>query len=329
MEHVRLGRTGLKVSRACLGTMTFGYQCDEDTSFAILDRATELGITFIDTADIYPIGAPWEQAGRTEDIIGRWLQGKRAEVILATKCWAPMGRRPWQGGLSRQHIIEACDNSLRRLQTDHIDLYQAHFYDAATPIDETLAAFDHLVQVGKVRYLGVSNWLAYQLARALGRSEAQGWASLVCVQPRYNLLFREPERELLPLCVEEGIGVIPYNPLAGGFLTGKHRAGVPTEGTRFTLGNAAGRYQDRYWHDREFETVDALKALASEAGMPMATLAVAWCAANPAITSPIIGASRPGQLDDSVAGVSVALEPDLKATLDELTAEYRRGDVGR
>jgi len=309
--------------------MTFGYQCDEESSFAILDHAAELGMTFIDTADVYPLGGSWETVGRTEEIVGRWLKSRRDDVILATKCYAPMGRRHWQAGLSRQHVLEACEASLRRLQTDHIDLYQAHFYDADTPVDETLAAFDHLVQAGKVRYLGVSNWLAYQLARALGRSEVRGWARIDCVQPRYNLLFREPERELLPLCGEEGVGVIPYNPLAGGFLTGKHQAGAPTEGTRFTLGSAAGRYQDRYWHDREFETLETLKELAADAGMSLTTLAVAWVTAHPAITSPIIGASRPDQLDDSVAGVSVKLDADLKARLDELTAEYRRGDLGR
>jgi aryl-alcohol dehydrogenase (NADP+) len=236
---------------------------------------------------------------------------------------------PWDRGNSRKNVVRACEASLRRLRTDHLDLYQIHSWDTETPIDETLGALDDLVRSGKVRYLGCSNTLAYQLARAIGRSELLRVARFDCVQPRYNLLFREIERELVPLCREEGVGMIPYNPLAGGLLSGKHRPGAPTEGTRFTLGNAAERYQDRYWHDREFATVDALRPIAAEAGLTMAALAVAWLLAKPAVTAPIIGASRPEQLDDAIAAVSSPLDPALVARLDELTADYRKGDAPR
>jgi len=329
MEHTNLGRTGLVVSRLCLGTMTFGYQCDDEQSFAILDAAFEQGITFVDTADAYPLGGSGRTVGLTEDIIGRWMRGKRDDVVLASKCHYPMSRRPWDQGNSRMHIMGAVEASLRRLRTDHLDLYQLHAPDPKTPIDESLRALDDLVHAGKVRYVGCSNFLAYQLARSLGRSEVLATVRFDSVQPRYNLLFREIERELLPLCAEEGIGVIPYNPLAGGFLTGKHRRGEPTEGTRFTLGTAADRYQDRYWHDREFETVDQLRALADDAGRSLTELSVAWVLANPTITAPIIGASRPEQLDDCVKALDQPLDADLKDRLDQLTAEYRKGDAGR
>ena len=219
---------------------------------------------------------------------------------------------------------------LRRLRTDYVDLYQIHHPDPQTPMDETLRALDDVVRAGKARYVGCSNYHAYQVARALGRSEALGLARFDSVQPRYNLLFRQIERELLPLCGEEGIGVIPYNPLAGGFLSGKHRRDVgPTAGTRFTLGSAAGRYQERYWHEREFATVEALRPLAAAAGMSMAQMAVAWVLAHPAITSAIVGASRPDQLDDVLAAVDKELAGDLKVVLDELTLEYRSGDDPR
>ena len=223
MDHVRFGRTGLRVSRLCLGTMTFGYQCDEAQSHAILDAAAEDGITFIDTADAYPLGAPAEQVGRTEEIVGSWLSGRRDRFVIATKCHYPTGPSPWDRGNSRQNIMRAIEASLRRLRTDHVDLYQLHAWDRHTPIDESLLALDDLVHAGKVRYAGISNLLAYQLARSLGRSEVLGVARFESLQPRYNLLFRQPERELLPLCAEEQVAVIPYNPLAGGLLTGKHR----------------------------------------------------------------------------------------------------------
>jgi aryl-alcohol dehydrogenase (NADP+) len=330
MRHARLGRTGLSVSRLCLGTMTFGLQCDEAASRAILDRAAAGGITFLDTADVYPVGGGLETVGRTEEIVGRWLEGRRQDFVVATKCVGAMSARPWDRGASRKHVLDAIDGSLRRLRTDYVDLYQLHHWDAQTPIDESLRALDDVVRAGKARYVGCSNFHAYQVARALGRSEALNLTRFDSIQPRYNLLFRQIERELLPLCREEGIGVIPYNPLAGGFLSGKHRRDAgPTAGTRFTLGNAAARYQDRYWHEREFETVEALRPLAAEAGMPLARLAVAWMLAEPAITSPIVGASRPEQLDDVLPATEKPLDAALKARLDEMTREYRWGDDPR
>jgi len=330
MEHVRLGRTGLKVSRLCLGTMTFGLQSDEAAAVAIMDRAADGGVDFIDTADVYPLGGTLDTVGRTEDIVGRWLAGRRDRFVVATKCFGAMGPAPFDRGNSRKHILDAVDGSLRRLQTDYIDLYQLHQYDRDTPIDETLGALDDLVRMGKVRYVGCSNFLAYQLVRAVGRSDALRLVRFESVQPRYNLLFRQIERELLPFCLEDGVGVIPYNPLAGGLLTGKHRgAAAPTEGTRFTLGTASGIYQDRYWHDRQFATVADLLAVAEDAGTTLATLALAWVLANPAITAPIIGASRPEQLDATLAAADFDLDPTLKQRLDDLTHDYRMGDAAR
>lgn len=322
VKHTRLGRTGLSVSRLCLGTMTFGYQCEEDTSHAILDAAAEGGITFIDTADVYPLGGDGTTVGRTEEIVGRWLHGRRDEFVVATKCVGVMSNKRWDRGASRKHIMDAVDASLRRLQTDYIDLYQMHQFDPSVTQDETLSALTDLVRIGKVRYIGCSNYLAYELARGVGRSETLGLARYDSVQPRYNLLYRNIERELLPLCQQEGIGVIPYNPLAGGFLSGKHQRGIPTEGTRFTLGTAMERYQERYWHDRQFDAVDALRPLANESGVSVATLAVQWVLANPVVTSPIVGASRPEQLADALAAVVTDLPSDVKVALDELTIDY-------
>jgi aryl-alcohol dehydrogenase-like predicted oxidoreductase len=330
MEHVRLGRSGLQVSRLCLGTMTFGLQASEPAAHAILDRAAEGGIDFLDTSDAYPLGGGLSARGRTEEIIGRWLRGKRDRFIIATKCFAATGPAPFDRGNSRKHIMAAVDASLRRLQTDYIDLYQLHGYDQDTPIEETLATLDDLVRAGKVRYTGCSNFATYQLVRAYGRSETLGLARFASVQPRYNLLFRQIEREMLPFCEEEGIGVICYNPIAGGLLSGKHdRSAPPPEGSRFTLGTAGPVYQERYWHDREFGTVTELGRLADEAGVSLVTLAVAWVMAGQAITAPIIGASRPEQLADSLAAAEYALEPGLKRRLDELTRDYRMGDAPR
>jgi 1-deoxyxylulose-5-phosphate synthase len=330
MQHVNFGRTGLQVSRLCLGTMTFGLQCDEAASFAILDAAAQAGITFLDTADVYPLGGTVEIAGRTEEIVGKWLRGKREQYILATKCSGKMGPAPWQQGTSRKHVMSAIDASLKRLGTDYVDLYQVHLFDPNTPHDETLEAFDAVLRSGKARYIGCSNYLAYRLARALGRSEARGLARFVSVQPRYNLLFRQIERELLPLCTEEGLAVIAYNPLAGGLLTGKHKASAPPpEGSRFTLGTAGSMYTERYWKEREFATIDALAKLAKESGIELTTLSVAWVLANPAITAPIIGASKPEQLKANVAALDVKLDPALKARLDELTHDFRMGDAPR
>ncbi len=330
MENVRFGSTGLKVSRLCLGTMTFGLQCDEKTSFAILDRAVEGGITFIDTADAYPLGGTMETAGRSEEIVGKWLRGRRADFIVATKCHGRMGANPWNTGLSRKHILEAMDASLARLQTDYVDLFQLHHPDPDTPMDESLSAMDDLVRSGKVRYIGVSNHPAWKIARAIGRSELLGLARFVSVQPRYSLLFRQTERDIFPMCAEEGLAVIPYNPLAGGLLTGKHNYDAPPpEGTRFRLGTAASNYQDRYWQEREFTSVETLGEIAAGAGLGMVQMAIAWVLANPVVTAPIIGASKPGQLDDSIAASSVTLSDDVRERLDEVTAEYRLGDAPR
>jgi aryl-alcohol dehydrogenase-like predicted oxidoreductase len=330
MKYTRLGRTGLQVSRLCLGTMTFGLQCDQKTSIAIMDKAFDGGVTFFDTADVYPLGGTGESVGRTEEFVGGWLKGRRDRIILATKCFGRNGPARWDQGNSRKHILDAVEGSLRRLGTDYIDLYQLHGPDSETPIDETLRALEDVVRSGKVRYVGCSNFMAYQVARAIGRSEAMGVVRFDSVQPRYNMLFREIERELLPLCAEEGIGVIPYNPIAGGLLSGKHnREAGPEEGSRFTLGTAAERYQDRYWHEGMFETVEQLRPIAQEAGMALPQMAVGWVMANPAITAPIIGASRPEQLDDTMKAAETPMDADLKKRLDDLTANYRKGDAAR
>jgi aryl-alcohol dehydrogenase (NADP+) len=331
MQYVKFGNTGLRVSRLCLGTMTFGLQCNEAQSHAIMDAAAAGGIDFLDTADVYPLGGNRETAGTTEAIVGRWLKGKRHSFIVATKCVGAMGPKPWDQGMSRKHILDAIDASLRRLQTDYVDIYQLHSYDARTPLDEALEALDQVVRSGKARYVGVSNWPAHKVTRAIGRSELKILVRISSVQPRYNLLFRAYERDLLPMCAEEGLAVIPYNPLAGGLLTGKHdRTAPPASGTRFTLGSAAARYQARYWNEREFETIEGLRGLGNESGMSMATMAVSWVLANPAITAPIVGASRPEQLADSLAAAEAGpMAGDLKLRLDELTHGWRAVDAER
>jgi aryl-alcohol dehydrogenase-like predicted oxidoreductase len=310
--------------------MTFGLQIDETAAVAVLDRAAEGGVSFLDTADVYPLGAGVELVGTTEEIVGRWLKGKRGQFVLATKAFGRTGLQPWDGGNSRRHLFDAVDASLRRLGTDFIDLYQLHGYDTETPIDETLEALNDLVKAGKVRYIGCSNFLAYRLARSIGRSEALGIARFESVQPRYNLLFREFERELFPLCLDEGLGVIPYNPLAGGMLSGKHDpAKPPADRTRFAIPSAGKMYQERYWHQNVFDVVGEFVRLAKEAGLKPATLAVAWVLQQPAVTAPIIGASRADQLDDTLAAVDIRLDEDLVRRLDELTREFRRGDAAR
>lgn len=320
----------MPVSQLCLGTMTFGLQCDEDTSRAILDRAYDGGITFIDAADVYPLGGDHTTAGRTEEIIGRWMSGRRDDVILATKASGVMSPRRWDRGNSRKHLVEACEASLRRLDTDYIDLYQLHADDPNTPLEETIRALDDLVSSGKVRYIGVSNWAAWRLARSIGVSEVEHRIKFVSVQPRYNLMYRAIERELLPLCRAENLAVIPYNPLAGGLLTGKHqRAAAPPEGGRFALGTAADRYQDRYWHDTEFEAVDALKAVAESVGTPLTTLAVAWVLNQPDITAPIIGASRPDQLEAVLAATEVDFTQELSDRMEDAAAAFRLTEATR
>ncbi len=305
--------------------MTFGVQSDEAQSRAMLDRAADAGVSFIDTADGYPLLGNPTTVGLTEEILGRWLNGKRGNFIVATKCFASMGPNPWDRGTSRRHILDAVDNSLRRLKTDWIDLYQLHNYDAEVPMDETLEAMDSLVKAGKVRYIGCSNWPAFRLARSIGRSEARGWARFDCVQPRYSAIFRQWERDLFPLCLEEGIGVIVFSPLAGGLLTGKYQENQqPPADTRFGLHEFSS---NMYWHPAEFESVERLKAVAAELEVSLPTLAIAWALAQPAITAPIIGASKPEQLDDSLAAVDLKLSPDVLARIDEITRVHRRGDA--
>jgi len=314
MQIRRLGRTGLKVSEICLGTMTFGHQCDEKTSFAIMTKAADKGVNFLDTADVYPVPPAPETAGRTEEIVGRWLKGQRDRYVLATKCRMRVGHDANDEGLSRRHVLKAVEDSLRRLQTDYIDLYQPHSPDPQTPLEETLRALDDLVRQGKVRYLGCSNYPAWQVALALGISSAHGWSRLDCVQPRYNLLYREIETELLPLCRDQGLGVIIYNPLAGGFLTGRYQSlAAPPPGTRFSLGKTGELYRERYWQQAQLQAVQELrKALQPERSLVQ--VAVAWVLAQAGITSAIVGASKPEQLDESLAAVEV------KLTAEELEA---------
>jgi aryl-alcohol dehydrogenase-like predicted oxidoreductase len=317
MKIRRLGRTGLKVSEICLGTMTFGHQCDEKTSFAIMSKAAEAGVTFIDTADVYPVPPSPETAGRTEEFVGNWLQGQRDKFVLATKCRMRVGHGVNDEGLSRRHIFKAVEDSLRRLKTDYIDLYQSHSPDPDTPLEETLEAFNDLVRQGKVRYVGCSNYPAWQVALSLGISARHGWARLDCVQPRYNLLYREIESELLPLCRDQGLGVISYNPLAGGFLSGRYQnLEPPPPGTRFSLGKTGDLYRDRYWQEAQLEAVKHLqKHLGSSRGS-LIPVAIAWVLAQPGITSAIVGASHPDQLNQSLQSINISLTDEEKELLN-------------
>ena len=313
MKIKRMGRTGLKVSEICLGTMTFANQCDEATSFAIMDRAWEAGVNFYDTADVYPLGATAETRGRTEEYVGNWIKerGRRNDLVLATKCRGDMGDKPNQGGLSRRWITQAVEDSLRRLQTDYIDLYQMHWPDLETPIEETLRALDDLVHQGKVRYIGCSNYPAWQLAQALWTSDKNGLARFECDQPRYNILYREIENEILPLCRNQEVGVIAYNPLAGGFLTGRYQPGQAVEAnTRFSVHQAGKMYQERYWQEAQFEAVQELKTYFTARKKSLTHAALAWVLAQPGLTSAILGASSPEQLSDSLGGVEFKLEPE-------------------
>ena len=321
MEYRRLGRHGLELPALCLGTMTFGLQVDEDGSRDILDRAYEHRLRFLDTADAYPLGGDGSTIGRTEEIIGRWAaqRGNRDRLLIATKCFAPTRGGPNNRGLSRAHIMESVEASLRRLQTDYIDLYQAHGFDPHTPIDETLRAFDDLVRQGKVRYVGCSNYPAWRLGEALRAADRLNITGYQSVQPRYNLLYREIETELLPLCRDQGLGVLVYNPLAGGFLSGKYQPGeAPRAGTRFTLGSAAQRYQARYWHDAQFKAVEQLRAVLEPRQLNMVSVAVGWVLAQAGVTSAIIGASRPEQLDANLQALDVEFDQALQEACDAL-----------
>jgi aryl-alcohol dehydrogenase-like predicted oxidoreductase len=317
----QMGRTGLRVSEICLGTMTFGNQADEAAAFAIMDAADAAGVTFFDTADVYPLGAAPGETGRTEEIVARWLKerGARDRIVLASKCGGSTGPLPNDGGLSRYHVQRACEASLRRLQTDVIDLYQVHWPDPATPIEETLRALDDLVRAGKVRYVGCSNYPAWQLACALWTSDKHNLARFDCAQPRYNLLFRMIEDEILPLCREQGVGVIAYNPLAGGMLTPRYVENRTFEANqRFGLERSGELYRKRYWNDAVLEEVAALHGRLAANGRSLTHVALAWVLAQPGVTSAILGARTPEQLQDSLQGVGLELSEEERGWCDDV-----------
>lgn len=321
MNYRKMGRTGLQVSELCLGTMQFGWTADEPTSFAVMDAFFEAGGNFIDTADIYTNWAgDASYGGKSEEVIGRWVKerGVRDKVILATKVRGRMSDRPNDEGLSRQHILQACDDSLRRLQTDHIDLYQCHWVDLNTPIEETLTALDSLVRAGKVRYLGASNYPAWRLMEALATSDKRGLARFDSYQPEYSLVERQGfEVEAMKVCQHYGIGVIPYSPLAGGFLTGKYRKG----GDRPNSVRAGGAL-DRYGNDKGFAAVEALDEIGRAHNKSVAQTALAWMLANPVIAAPIVGANSVEQLTDLLGASGYQLSADEVKRLNETTA-YR------
>jgi len=308
MHIVRLGKSGLQVSRICLGTMTFGAGADEATSFKLMDRFMELGGTFLDTADQYTTGV-------SEEIVGRWIKARnmRDRVVLATKVYSPMSDRPNDRGLSRIHIQRGVEASLRRLQTDVIDLYQIHRWCFESEPEETLEALNDLVRQGKVRYIGCSNLKAWHLAKYLHLAQARRWSRFISIQPIYSALNRSIENEVLELCAKEGLGVIVYNPLAGGVLTGKYaRGATPAPGTR--LGDMTG-YQARYLTDTALNLVDGFVAAAKERGVTPAQLALAWVMAEPRVTCPIIGARNLEQLNDTIGGLQYKLTPEERAAI--------------
>lgn len=308
MEYVRLGASGLKVSRVCLGTMTFGREADEETSFKLMDRFAERGGIFLDTADAYSTGA-------SEEIVGRWMKKRdnRDDVVLATKVYGTMGPGPNDGGLSRLHIQRGCEASLARLQTDVIDLYQIHRWDPNVPVEETLDALDGLVRAGKVRYVGCSNLAGWQLSKFLYAADALGLARFISLQPIYNALNRGIEMEVLPVCEDQGLGVITYNPLAGGMLTGKYRRGEPMpSGARL---EAFSTYYDRYYTDTALDVVDGFIRAARERGVTPAQLALAWVLGDPRVSCPIVGARNVEQLDDTLGGLEIALTPEERAEI--------------
>ena len=308
MEYRRLGRSGLKVARVCLGTMTFGREADEATSHQLLDYYVEIGGNFIDTADAY-------SNGLSEEVIGRWLRkhGGREKLVIATKVYATMGSGPMDGGLSRMHIQQAVDASLRRLQIDTIDLYQIHRWDFDSPPEETLEALNDLVRQGKVRYIGCSNLAAWQLAKFLNASEKHHWSRFVSIQPIYNALNRSIENELLPLCADEGLGVMTYNPLAGGMLTGKYQRGKPLPaGVRL---EAFSMYYERYYYNEALAIVEGFIQTAQERHTSPAQLALAWVLAEERVTCPILGARSIEQLKDTLGGLELKLTPEERARI--------------
>ncbi len=325
MDTVNLGSTGLRVSRACLGTMTFGRQADEAESTRIVDKALAAGVTFIDTADAYPIPPDISTNGLTEEIVGKILEGRRDQVVLATKCHFPMGPAAHQRGNNRLHIRRSVEASLRRLRTDWIDLFQVHQMDPNTPVEETLDVLEDLRREGKIIYGGSCNFSPAATAGAAIAAARLGVEGFACLQPRYNLLHRHCEHAIFPIAAAEGIGVIPYNPLAGGFLTAKHRGRRPDEDPpagRFSLPGLSGStYRTRYWNDVAFERAERIFAICDEAELAPARVAVGWVLAQAAVTAPILGASSADQLDDVLPAFDQPLSDELLALLDEATRD--------
>jgi len=323
MDYVNLGRTGLKVSRLCLGCMTYGsskwrpWVLDEAESRPFYARALEAGINFFDTADMYSIGDSEVVTGKAlKDLAG---SGWRDGVVIATKLYHPMTERPNDRGLSRKHVMAAVDDSLRRLGTDYIDLYQIHRFDPHTPIEETLEALHDVVKAGKVRYLGASSMYAWQFMKMLSVSERNGWAKFVSMQPQYNLVYREEEREMLPLCLAEGVGVIPWSPLARGFLASDRRRPTGGENVRGeTTRSQTDPFADHlYYTDADFAVKEALNQLAKAKGLSPMRIALAWVLSKPAVTAPIVGASKLHHLDDAIAALEIRLTEDEIKALEE------------
>lgn len=319
MEYRSLGRTGIKVTPLCLGCMNFGGKTSPQDSYAIIDRAIDAGINFLDTANVY-------SRGRSEEVTGEALQrnGKRDKIILATKVHGPMDDNdPNARGNSRRHILEQCEASLRRLQTDYVDLYQIHRPQPDIPIDETLQALDDLIRAGKVRYIGTSTFAAWQLVESLWVARELGLNRFVCEQPPYNILDRRIERELLPMAQTYGFGTIPWSPLAGGLLTGKYERGAqPPAGARFV------DYQENPIHrrrfiDAAFDAVDRLRPVAEDKGYTLSQLAIAWCVRQPGVTSPIIGPRTMKHLEDNLAALDVEVTDEDKARIDEVVPPGR------
>jgi aryl-alcohol dehydrogenase-like predicted oxidoreductase len=332
MEYRALGRSGCSVSAYALGTMTFGAETDEVGSHEQLDRFVAAGGTLVDTADVY-------SAGASEEIVGRWLASRgadaREQIVLATKGRFPMGTGPNDVGLSRRHLGAALDGSLRRLGVDTIDLYQTHAWDPLTPIDETLRFLDDAVTAGKIRYVGLSNYTGWQLQKAVDVADARGYARPVTLQPQYSLLVREIEWEIVPACLSEGVGLLPWSPLGGGWLTGKYRRDArPTGATRLGEDPERGMeaYDRRTREQRTWDVIDAVQEIADAHGVPMARVALAWLVDRPGVTSVILGARTTAQLDDNLGAVEVRLTDDETARLDAVsapaTADYPYGGPG-
>jgi aryl-alcohol dehydrogenase-like predicted oxidoreductase len=318
MDMRKLGRTGLKVAPICFGGNVLGWTTDEHRSFDVLDAYVEGGGNFIDTADSYSRWVPGHEGGESETVLGNWMQARsnRAQIVVATKLGNPMGSGPNDRGTSRGRIFRSIEGSLRRLQTDYIDLYQAHIDDRDTPLDETLRALDDLIRQGKVRYIGASNYTAWRLATALGVSEKHGYARYETLQPRYNLAAREDyERELEPLCQEQGIGVITYSSLASGFFSGKYRAGQALPGTPRAQGVQRG-----YMNEKGFAILDAVEQIAREHGATPGQVALAWILARPAITAPIASATSVEQTRELLGAADLRLNADALAILDAASA---------